>query len=186
MGLDLTNAWSGCDPADAIIAAKRATSIPSAQPYDVVFMDDDMPVMGGMAAVEAIRGMETALSKPHTPIVATVLSDDRRADALRVGCDLVVCKPILRARVLAALRALCPRFATAAAAASRLERLLTATSVALPSTARAAVGLSTPSAAPSSVQDELRADIAALKEAEKKLRWEDAFRLCPLIALSRC
>ena len=52
------------------------------QPFDLVFMDMQMPVMDGLEATRAIRAYESSRGLPHMPIVAmtaNALPSDRKS-----------------------------------------------------------------------------------------------------------
>ena len=74
--------------------------------FDVVLMDIQMPVMGGLEATRAIRSLEAGLGR-HTPIVAMTahaLTGDRE-NCLAAGMDDYVPKPINLQSLAAALDA---------------------------------------------------------------------------------
>jgi CheY-like chemotaxis protein len=72
-------------------------------PYDLVFMDCDMPVLNGFEATRAIRALEQQQeggpgSKPHLPIIAftaSALAGDREK-CLASGMDDFLPKPVRR------------------------------------------------------------------------------------------
>jgi CheY-like chemotaxis protein len=67
-----------------------------AQPYDVILMDVQMPVMDGLSASMLIRALEKEYGNARTPMIAltaSVLEQDRRAAAL-FGMDGFASKPI--------------------------------------------------------------------------------------------
>jgi signal transduction histidine kinase/ActR/RegA family two-component response regulator len=66
--------------------------------FDLVLMDVQMPEMNGFEAVAAIRALEHAQGRPHTPIVAVtahaMLGDRERC--LEAGMDAYLSKPLRR------------------------------------------------------------------------------------------
>ncbi|GDY11996.1 hypothetical protein LBMAG53_08740 [Planctomycetota bacterium] len=76
---------TGCNDGKAAVAACRL-----AMP-ELIWMDIDMPIMDGLAATAAIRG----LPGPQPRIVALTAAafNDDRNRILAAGCDEVVCKP---------------------------------------------------------------------------------------------
>jgi PAS domain S-box-containing protein len=79
----------------------------SLEPYDVVFMDIQMPQMDGFEAVCAIREEEARIAhgRPPTPVVALTahaFAEDREK-CLKAGMDLHVSKPVSLASLAAAL-----------------------------------------------------------------------------------
>jgi signal transduction histidine kinase len=87
---------------DGQAAVARAT----AERYDLVLMDMQMPVMDGFAATRAIRAQEAASGRPHTPIVALTafaLKEEVRKTR-EAGCDAHLVKPISRKALLEAVK----------------------------------------------------------------------------------
>jgi signal transduction histidine kinase/DNA-binding response OmpR family regulator len=81
---------------------ERAVEITGRQRFDLVLMDVQMPVMGGLEATAAIRTREAEQSARHLPIVAmtaNAMKGDREV-CLGAGMDGYVAKPI-QARLLA-------------------------------------------------------------------------------------
>jgi signal transduction histidine kinase/CheY-like chemotaxis protein len=76
-----------------------------AQPWDVVLLDVQMPVMDGIDAARAIRAEEAAGGRPRTPIVALTANvmTHQLASYREAGMDDCVAKPIEAARLYAAL-----------------------------------------------------------------------------------
>ncbi|WP_029147743.1 PAS domain S-box protein [Methylophilus sp. 5] len=67
-----------------------------AQPYDVILMDVQMPIMDGLSASMQIRALEQHSGRARTPIIAltaSVLEQDRQA-AADAGMDGFASKPI--------------------------------------------------------------------------------------------
>ena len=74
-------------------------------PFDLVFMDVQMPVMDGYAATRAIRVWEEEQGRERTPIVALTayaLKEDIQK-SLDAGCDGHVTKPLKKATFLNAV-----------------------------------------------------------------------------------
>jgi CheY-like chemotaxis protein len=77
------------DGQEAIDAVQR-------EPFDLVLMDVQMPVMGGFDATRRIRETETSSTSTHLPIIAMTahaLKGDREA-CLDAGMDDYIAKPI--------------------------------------------------------------------------------------------
>ncbi|MEA2048817.1 MAG: ATP-binding protein [Campylobacterota bacterium] len=85
IGLDVTLANNG----------EEALMLRKANSYDLIFMDIQMPVMGGIDATKAILEYELENNKRHVPIVAltaNALSGDREK-YLNAGMDNYLSKP---------------------------------------------------------------------------------------------
>lgn len=66
------------------------------KPFDLIFMDIQMPVMSGIDTTRAIRSLESTVENTHTPIIALTahaLADEKQK-LLKVGMDDYVTKPI--------------------------------------------------------------------------------------------
>ncbi|EIN06496.1 hypothetical protein PUNSTDRAFT_145080 [Punctularia strigosozonata HHB-11173 SS5] len=78
----------------------------SNHPYDIVLMDLQMPVLGGIEATKLIRKFEQELNVVRTPIVAltahAMVGDRERC--LRAGMDEHVTKPLKQQELQVALR----------------------------------------------------------------------------------
>jgi CheY-like chemotaxis protein len=71
---------------------KEAVDLVESQPFDLVLMDVDMPVMDGLAATSAIRNWESKHGG-HTAIVA-VTSSSGPEECLAAGMDAYIAKPL--------------------------------------------------------------------------------------------
>jgi len=83
----------------------RAVERFTRQPYDIVFLDVQMPVLDGHEAARAMRRFEAEQGRARTPIVALTAhayAQDERA-SLAAGCDAHLTKPIERATLIATL-----------------------------------------------------------------------------------
>jgi CheY-like chemotaxis protein/HPt (histidine-containing phosphotransfer) domain-containing protein len=91
--------------AEAVANGQEAVLALQEAPYDLVFMDVQMPVMDGFEATSVIRSGTTRLPKPGIPIIAMTahaMKGDRER-CLAEGMDDYVSKPIVPAELLAAL-----------------------------------------------------------------------------------
>ena len=66
--------------------------------YDLVLMDVNMPVMGGLEATSVIRAYEQAEGRPHCPVIALTANamTYQVEEYLRRGIDAHVAKPVKR------------------------------------------------------------------------------------------
>jgi PAS domain S-box-containing protein len=74
--------------------------------FDLVLMDRQMPVMGGLAATRTMRTWEKANRRPPTPIIAltaAALKGDRE-ECLAAGCTAYLTKPIKQDVLLRAIK----------------------------------------------------------------------------------
>ena len=78
------------------------------EPFDVVLMDEQMPVMSGLEAVARIRKSEE-LTGRHVPIVALTANatEEDRERCLAAGVDGYVAKPIQEEELFTAIANLC-------------------------------------------------------------------------------
>lgn len=76
----------------------RAVELFCAGSYCLVLLDLEMPVLGGLEAVRAMRADEARANRPRTPILALTAHDDTtHAEAcLQAGCDGILVKPLNR------------------------------------------------------------------------------------------
>jgi len=76
------------------------------QAFDVILMDLEMPVMGGLEAIRSIRAREADLGLMRVPIVAVSANamSHHVKEALEAGADAHVAKPIEASALLAELR----------------------------------------------------------------------------------
>jgi signal transduction histidine kinase len=75
------------------------------EPWDVILMDVQMPVMDGPAAARRIRAHEREQGRPATLIIALTANamTHQEAEYLEAGMDAVVAKPIRIPQLLAAI-----------------------------------------------------------------------------------
>jgi CheY-like chemotaxis protein len=94
LALGLLSKWGY----EAMLAqnGQEALDILTSHTFDVILMDMQMPVMGGIEATQQIRAREAAQKLRRTPIVAmtaAAMQDDRNA-CIAAGMDDYVAKPI--------------------------------------------------------------------------------------------
>jgi CheY-like chemotaxis protein len=90
-GHHVTLAHNGQEGLDAVIE----------RPFDLIFMDMQMPVMGGLESTRRIRALEAAQGRRHTPIVA-MTANAMLADRLAcedAGMDYFIAKPFKAAEL---------------------------------------------------------------------------------------
>ena len=92
---------------------RAALELAAREHYDVVIMDLDMPVMGGLDAIRALRQQEATGGTPRAYAVALSSHEDARTQAqcLEAGFDRYVTKPVSREKVEDALAPLAERAA---------------------------------------------------------------------------
>ncbi len=93
VGISVTTATNGQEALEEI----------EAQPFDLVLMDIQMPVMNGLDATRALRSQEAYRDLPILALTANVFDDDRRL-CLTVGMNDFVAKPLELNELYSALR----------------------------------------------------------------------------------
>ena len=90
----------------AVAGGRDALALLAREAFDLVLVDDRMPVPDGPAVVAEVRRRETANGRPRLPVIAitaSVLPED--AERLTAaGMDEVLAKPLLASDVDAAVR----------------------------------------------------------------------------------
>jgi CheY-like chemotaxis protein len=95
----------GIDP-EVVADGCAAVEAWEREPWDVILMDVQMPVMDGPTATAVIRTRERAEGRPRTPIVALTANamSHQIAEYLQSGMDAFVAKPIEAGRLYEALQ----------------------------------------------------------------------------------
>lgn len=91
-----------CEAADG----KQGYEAFAGEPFDVVLMDIQMPVMDGHTAVRAIRALEAERGSDRAPIImVSAFVGMKDIDlSMKAGADLHLGKPVRVASLLAAVR----------------------------------------------------------------------------------
>ncbi len=107
-GLHITFAENGKEAVEKFSAGK----------FDLVLMDLQMPIMGGLAAMRAIREWEKTNGRQPTPMLAVSANatDDHVLEAKEAGADDHVAKPIVRETLFEAIARYARKDGQAAAA----------------------------------------------------------------------
>ena len=92
---------------DVAVDGREAVSRFEAEPYDLVLMDIQMPVLDGYAATREIRSWETEQGRPRVRVLALTADamPEDAAKSLSAGCDGHLTKPIRKQTLLAAIAA---------------------------------------------------------------------------------
>jgi PAS domain S-box-containing protein len=97
------------ETADLVVVENGAAALDAFenQPFDVVLMDTQMPVMDGLTAIRAIREREQAAGRDRIPIVSlTANAMPHQVEAcLAAGADLHLAKPITVAALFESIAA---------------------------------------------------------------------------------
>ena len=92
------------------IAVNGQDAVTSFRPdgYDLILMDMQMPVMGGLEAIAAIRRAERGADAPATPIVMLTANalPEHRVAGLSAGADAFLTKPIVAIDLIETIRRL--------------------------------------------------------------------------------
>ncbi|MDT7836811.1 ATP-binding protein [Aquabacterium sp. OR-4] len=76
------------------LEALQAVQAAAEQPFDIVLMDVHMPVMDGVAAIEAIRALPGTAGRTTIVALTADVFADTRERCLRAGVSEVVAKPV--------------------------------------------------------------------------------------------
>jgi CheY-like chemotaxis protein len=95
-GLTVTCTANGQEAVDAIRTATNAQ-----QPFDIVLMDMQMPVMDGYTATRTLR--QSGYAGPIIALTAHAMQGDRE-QCLAAGCDDYATKPLRPKQLLAIVR----------------------------------------------------------------------------------
>ena len=81
----------------ADVAANGAEAVEAVgrQPYDLVLMDVQMPVMDGLAATRAIRAAGPSVHQPRVVALTANAMEGDRERCLEAGCDDYLSKPVV-------------------------------------------------------------------------------------------
>jgi signal transduction histidine kinase/CheY-like chemotaxis protein/HPt (histidine-containing phosphotransfer) domain-containing protein len=88
---------------DLVASGAEAVSAILKHPYDVVFMDIEMPGMDGYATTEQIRNLPAPVQQPWIIAMTAHVSAEDRQKCRRVGMDHFLAKPIIPAKLTDAL-----------------------------------------------------------------------------------
>lgn len=90
---------------DLATDGREAVEKYAAAPYDLVFMDLEMPYLDGYDATRAIRELERRAGRPPAPILVLTAHalDEIRLRCLDAGCTDFLVKPVRKSAVLAAI-----------------------------------------------------------------------------------
>ncbi len=95
----------GCS-VETVANGEAALQLLRKEPFDLVLMDVQMPVMDGLTAVQHIRRPESGVLDTDVPVVAmTVYTlDEDRKRLMAAGMDEYVCKPAEEEQLVLAMR----------------------------------------------------------------------------------
>ncbi|SMF17968.1 CHASE domain-containing protein [Pseudobacteriovorax antillogorgiicola] len=93
--------------ADYAINGQIAVEAVSSKPYDLIFMDMQMPVMGGIEATKKIRQIFDSDTVKIVAMTANVLPEQRH-ECTEAGMDDFISKPMKRKQIALAIEALFP------------------------------------------------------------------------------
>jgi two-component system sensor histidine kinase RpfC len=91
---------------DAVEGGEHALEALTQATYDAVILDMHMPQVSGLDVLRALRFMETGGRRAPVVMLSADATPERQAEALRLGADAYLTKPVVSARLLATLDAL--------------------------------------------------------------------------------
>jgi CheY-like chemotaxis protein len=99
-GFKVTTSNNGREAVEAVqrvasSPAEASSSNSSSAPFDIILMDQEMPVMDGNTATKAIRDMQSKGSVQHIPILGVTANvrEEQKEEMLSAGMDDVISKP---------------------------------------------------------------------------------------------
>ena len=84
---------------------EQALEILALRSFDIILMDLNMPVMGGIETTKGLRQLERDLGRPRSHVIAftsSVLQDDIDS-AIQAGCDSYLIKPLKKQKLINAI-----------------------------------------------------------------------------------
>ena len=93
-GFNVTTANNGREAVDRMREAPKQSS-GARGAFDIILMDQEMPIMDGNTAAREIRKLEKDGQVDHVPILGVTANarDDQQSEMLEHGMDLVITKP---------------------------------------------------------------------------------------------
>ncbi len=88
---------------DVVNNGRKALEAIREKPYDIVFMDIQMPVLGGIETTRNIRRDVTDKNQPRIIVMTAVADSDNRTDCFAAGADDFVTKPVTPEKLRLAL-----------------------------------------------------------------------------------
>ena len=97
--------WLDCE-VELADSGAMALEKHSAERFDLIFMDCQMPGMDGLETTRLIRDMERRTGAPHVPVIALTASamQGDREKCLAAGMDDYVTKPVTQEQIGQILR----------------------------------------------------------------------------------
>jgi len=89
--------------ATMVVNGDQALDALESEQFDVALLDRNMPVMGGVEAVRALRALEAGQSRTPVIILSADVTEEARQEAISNGADMFLTKPIQAARLLDAI-----------------------------------------------------------------------------------
>ncbi|HRI65265.1 MAG TPA: response regulator [Polyangium sp.] len=99
--------------ADVVDNGARAVDAATSQPYDVIFMDVQMPLMDGLAATRALRTSEVGAHRTYIVALTAGATIEERNACLAAGMDQFMGKPFQESQLVDALERCATRRAAA-------------------------------------------------------------------------
>lgn len=93
----VTTANNGREAVEAVrkVSTPDSGASDQSETFDIILMDQEMPVMDGNAATKAIRKMESDGQVTHIPILGVTANvrEEQKSDMISAGMDDVISKP---------------------------------------------------------------------------------------------
>ncbi len=86
---------------------EEALDVIEREGFDAAILDRNMPVMGGIEAVRALRVIEFSAARLPVILLSADVTDEARKEAADAGADLFLTKPVQASKLLESLLTLC-------------------------------------------------------------------------------
>ena len=114
----------GGHEATLVADGEQALDAAEREPFDIVLLDRNMPVMGGLEALQAMRLLSGSSARLPIVILSADVTPEARRECLEAGADAFLSKPVEAARLLEQIQGMVTGKALAETPQPTLEQTL--------------------------------------------------------------